>query len=89
MPNSSSSLTIFSPCPILKIQAVAAAEYTGKDGLPVYIPKIDPEIIRINNEIVANKTKIEKKRKFYVWLADKIVDIAALVISIIALFRTF
>ena len=55
----------------------------------MYIPKIDPEIIRINNEIVANKTKIEKKRKFYVWLADKIVDIAALVISMIALFRTF
>lgn len=55
----------------------------------MYIPKIDPEIIKISKEISEYNIKQAKKRKFQAWLADKIVDIAALVISIIALFRAF
>lgn len=55
----------------------------------LYIPKIDPEIIKVSQEITQQKTKAEKERKLMAWLADKAVDIAALIISIIALIRTF
>ena len=69
MPNSSLSLTIFSPCPILKTQAVAAAEYIGKED--IYMGKlpenIDYEIAKIwfSNQDLSNTSPEDAKKIFF------------------------
>lgn len=69
--------------------AFSSVTSSNKNNGNSYIPKIDPEIIKVSQEITQQKTKAEKERKLMAWLADKVIDIAALIISIIALIRTF
>lgn len=58
-----------------------------KDDFKIAMPT--DEIIKISKEIVEREQKAKRNQSIKLWLADKVVDIAALVISIIALIRTF
>lgn len=58
-----------------------------KDDFKIAMPT--DEIIKISKEIVEREQKAKRNQTIKLWLADKVVDIAALVISIIALIRTF
>ncbi len=58
-----------------------------KDDFKIAMPT--DEIIKISKEIVEREQKAMRNQTIKLWFADKVVDIAALVISIIALIRTF
>lgn len=57
MPNTSPCLTFISPYPILKIQAVAAAKYIGKEDFAMQISELDRILSQIAEDF-ATETKM-------------------------------
>ncbi len=53
------------------------------------VPKIDLEILEHSRKMMKAKDSARKKHEFWEWLKDKGVDILAVIISLIALIRTF
>ena len=53
------------------------------------VPKIDPEILEPSRRMMKAKESARRKHELWEWFKDKGVDILAVIISLIALIRTF
>ena len=52
-------------------------------------PKIDPKILEYSRKFSQAQETARRKHALWEWIKDKVVDIIAVIISLIALIRTF
>lgn len=55
----------------------------------MFIPKLDKKILDESKKMADAKKESKRKTELYEWAKDKGIDLLALIVSIIALLRTF
>lgn len=55
----------------------------------MFIPKLDKKLLEESRKMTSAKKETEQKHALHEWIKDKGIDLIALIVSIIALLRTF